>query len=78
MDDWTWKHFEAWLTRQYGNDYTERTAEKNEVRRRIAQLVEDDPELLKTHSWPEMRQMVGFGEQPEKREYRPVDPATIV
>ena len=63
MDDWTWKHFEAWLSRTYGNEWQgneDRLQEKNECRRRIAQLVEDDPSLIKTHSWPEMRRMVNL------------------
>ncbi len=56
MDDFTKEHFEAWL------DYTVGESLYNEVERTntktlIMNLVEEYPELLLTHSWPEIRSL---------------------
>lgn len=51
MDDFSKKHLEAWL------QATVHWTEIETVRKKILALLEQYPELLETHSWPEMREL---------------------
>jgi len=51
MDSYTLEHFNNWLDNYCHED------EKEEVRTAILKLMEDDPELINDHSWPELRNM---------------------
>jgi hypothetical protein len=51
MDDFTWNHFQSWLDDHVYAD------ERDETERGILHMIGDYPELLQTHSWPEIRRM---------------------
>lgn len=50
LDIQTKQHFSRWLE-------TVAAADRREVRRAIVALVARDPDVLQSHSWPEMRRM---------------------
>jgi hypothetical protein len=52
MDRETAEHFYAWLDRTVPAD------EQHEVEEQILALLREHPDLVGTHSWPEMRRMV--------------------
>lgn len=60
MDEFTMKHFAEWLDRAIAED------EREQVEQNILLLLTEYPELLETHSWPEMRKMA---ELKVEREY---------
>jgi hypothetical protein len=51
MDRETAEHFYAWLERYVRED------EQHEVEQAMQQLLGDEPELVNTHSWPEIRRL---------------------
>jgi hypothetical protein len=51
MDRATAEHFYAWLKRTVADD------EQHEVEQTIHELLRQHPELVQTHSWPEIRRM---------------------
>jgi len=51
MDYDTAEHFYTWLTDHVAED------EQHEVEQQIHTLLRKHPDLVNTHSWPEMRQM---------------------
>ena len=51
MDYKTAEHFYAWLDRDVFDD------ERHDVEQAIHTLLREQPELVETHSWPEMRRM---------------------
>jgi hypothetical protein len=51
MDRATAEHFYAWLERTVATD------EQHEVEQAIHALLRQHPELVQTHSWPEIRRM---------------------
>ena len=51
FDRGTAEHFYAWLTAQVADD------EQSTVEDKIHRLHRDHPDLINTHSWPEMRQL---------------------
>jgi hypothetical protein len=51
MDHATAEHFYAWLDRCVAAD------EQHEVEQQIHALLREHPDLVKTHSWPEMRRL---------------------
>jgi hypothetical protein len=53
MDRETAEHFYAWLEQHVAED------EQHEVEQAIHQLLRDEPSLVATHSWPEMRRLAG-------------------
>lgn len=56
LDAFTAKHFETWIDRVIYEDERER------VRGQILRLLEDQPDLLETHSWPELRNLAAASE----------------
>ncbi len=54
MDCDTAEHFYNWLDCHVAED------EQREVEQAIHALLRDQPELLNTHSWPEMRNMADY------------------
>ena len=54
MDYATAEHFYAWLEAKVHE------SEQHTVEEAIHGLLRDDPSLLETHSWPEMRRMAGL------------------
>jgi len=53
MDDFTREHFETWLNNTCYDD------EKEKIREAILNLLKDDPELIESRSWPELRNLAG-------------------
>jgi hypothetical protein len=53
MDDYTIKHLQAWLNAHV------RPEEHLFVFDSICELLRDDPELLDSHSWTQLRDMAG-------------------
>ena len=51
MDRDTAEHFYAWL------EFTVHIHEQHNVEQGIHDLLADHPDLIQTHSWPEMRQL---------------------
>jgi hypothetical protein len=51
MDRDTAEHFYAWLEREI------HISDQHEVEQGIHALLKDHPDLVNTHSWPEMRRM---------------------
>ena len=52
MDKYNRKHLERWLDRVCCDD-----EDRDNLRTKILSLVESDPELLASHSWPELRSL---------------------
>jgi hypothetical protein len=53
MDRQTAEHFTAWLENWVHE------SEQHAVEQAVHALLRDDPSLVLTHSWPEMRTMTG-------------------
>jgi len=50
-DAWTAEHFKQWLARHVHDE------DQEQVTRGILLLLAEQPELIDTHSWPEMRSL---------------------
>lgn len=55
MDNFEKEHLEVWLDSLFGYRYPK---DKEELRKDLIDLTNKYPELLKTHSWPEMHRMI--------------------
>lgn len=53
LDRATASHLRAWLKRNV------HASDRREVEQQIRALLRDDPDLITSHSWPEMRRMAG-------------------
>lgn len=58
-EDYTDESFSKWADKNFA------PAEKREVRREIHKILENDPELAKSHSWPELESMARASDAPE-------------
>ena len=58
MDQQTAEHFYAWLEAHVAED------EQHSVEEGIHALLHEYPDLVKTHSWPEMRNLAERKHQP--------------
>jgi hypothetical protein len=52
MDEYNRMHFERWLDRVSFDEN-----DRDQLRAQILALLDSDPELLNSHSWPELRDM---------------------
>jgi hypothetical protein len=55
MDAFEKKHLQNWLDNKYNYRHKE---ERDQLEKDLIKLTNEYPELLKTHSWPEMHHLV--------------------
>ena len=65
MDEYNRKHLEHWLDRVCYDE-----EERDALRAKILALVASDPDLLKDHSWPELRDLTERIAEQDKRDFR--------
>lgn len=55
MDAFEKEHMNKWLDRLFGNRYK---TDRDQLEKDLIELTNEYPELLKTHSWPEMHRLI--------------------